>query len=108
MPVNSQSALSQQNARSTRFLLLAAFAIIYVVWGSTYLAIRFAVETIPPLVTAGIRHLSAGTVLFAWAWMGGYRPTKKEWYGAGILGFLFFFISHGSLHWAEQVVPSGL
>jgi drug/metabolite transporter (DMT)-like permease len=108
MPVTSQSALVERNARSTRVLLLASFAIIYIVWGSTYLAIRYAVETIPPLITAGIRHLTAGSVLFAWAWTHGYRPTKKDWYGSAILGFLFFFISHGSLHWAEQVVPSGL
>jgi drug/metabolite transporter (DMT)-like permease len=65
------------------------------------------VETIPPLVTAGVRHLSAGSVLFAWAWMRGFRPTKKEWVGSAILGFMFFFIGHGSLHWAEKVVPSG-
>jgi drug/metabolite transporter (DMT)-like permease len=108
MQVISQSALAESKARSTRFLLLGAFAIIYLVWGSTYLAIRYAIETIPPLVTAGIRHLTAGSVLFAWAWMRGFRPTKKDWYGSAVLGFLFFFISHGSLHWAEQVVPSGL
>jgi drug/metabolite transporter (DMT)-like permease len=107
MPVTVQPALSQSKTRSTRLLLLASFAIIYVVWGSTYLAIRYAVETIPPLVTAGVRHLTAGSVLFAWAWMRGFRPTKKEWFGSAILGFLFFFIGHGSLHWAEQVVPSG-
>jgi drug/metabolite transporter (DMT)-like permease len=104
----SQSALLEKNARSTRLLLLASFAIIYIVWGSTYLAIRYAVETIPPLITAGIRHLTAGSVLFAYAWMRGFRPTRRDWYGSAILGFLFFFISHGSLHWAEQVVPSGL
>src|SRR5512147_3041202 len=108
MQVKSKSSLSASNAGSTRLLVLASFAIIYVVWGSTYLAIRYAVETIPPLVTAGVRHLSAGSVLFLWAWMRGYRPTRREWYGSAVLGFLFFFISHGSLHWAEQVVPSGL
>jgi drug/metabolite transporter (DMT)-like permease len=108
MPVKSQSARSESEGRSTRLLLLASFAIIYLVWGSTYVAIRYAVETIPPLVTAGIRHLCAGSVLFAWAWMRGYRPTKTDWYGSAVLGFLFFFLSHGSLHWAEQVVPSGL
>lgn len=108
MQVTSQPPLSPASARSTRLLVLASFAIIYVVWGSTYLAIRYAVETIPPLVTAGIRHLSAGSLLLAWAWLRGYRPTKKEWYSSAILGLLFFLISHGSLHWAEQVVPSGL
>src|SRR6185369_1346767 len=54
MPVNLQTAVSGSNVRSKRLLLLASFAIIYVVWGSTYLAIRYAVETIPPLITAGV------------------------------------------------------
>ncbi|HEX6880583.1 MAG TPA: EamA family transporter, partial [Terriglobales bacterium] len=105
---NSAPVSNRKDPDASRFLLLLAFAIIYIVWGSTYLAIRYAVETIPPLVTAGVRHLSAGSVLFLWAWMRGYRPTRREWYGSAVLGFLFFFISHGSLHWAEQVVPSGL
>src|SRR5882672_8191005 len=52
-----------------------AFAATYIVWGSTYLAIRYAVETIPPLVTAGIRHTIAGSVMLAWAYARGYRPT---------------------------------
>ncbi len=95
-------------ARTPRFLLLLAFVVIYVVWGSTYLAIRYAVETIPPLITAGVRHLTAGTILFAWVWSRGYRPTRREWLSSTVLATLFFLISHGSLHWAEQVVPSGL
>ena len=92
----------------SRFLVLLAFASIYIIWGSTYLAIRYAVETIPPLITAGLRHLSAGTVLMIWALARGYRPTRRELYSSFVLGFLFFFIGHGTLHWAEQVVPSGL
>jgi drug/metabolite transporter (DMT)-like permease len=110
MSVKSNPAVqgSGNFAGSSRFLVLLAFAIIYVVWGSTYLAIRYAVETIPPLITAGLRHLSAGSVLFAWAWFRGYRPTRREWFASAVLGFLFFFVGHGSLHWAEQVVPSGL
>lgn len=95
-------------AGGSRFLLLLAFASIYIIWGSTYLAIRFAIETIPPLITAGVRHLSAGTVLMIWALARGYRPTRRELYSGTVLGFLFFFIGHGTLHWAEQVVPSGL
>lgn len=107
MSVTSNSAsLNREN--SSRLLVLLAFGAIYIIWGSTYLAIRYAVETIPPLVTAGVRHLTAGTALFAWAWMRGYRPTRREFYSSAILGALFFLIGHGSLHWAEQVVPSGL
>src|ERR1700751_1850412 len=59
--------------------LALAFAAIYIVWGSTYLAIRYAVETIPPLVTAGIRHTVAGGILLAWAWARGFRPKREHW-----------------------------
>jgi len=92
----------------TRLLVLLAFGAIYIIWGSTYLAIRYAVETIPPLITAGVRHLIAGSVLFAWAWMRGYRPTRRELISSTVLGALFFLIGHGSLHWAETTVASGL
>ena len=94
--------------RSDSIKLALAFAAIYLVWGSTYLAIRYAVETIPPLVTAGIRHTIAGGILLAWACARGYRPRREHW-GAGlVLGALFFLIGHGTLHWAEQHVASGL
>ncbi len=85
-----------------------AFLAIYVIWGSTYLAIRCAVETIPPLVTAGIRHSIAGAIMLAWAWLRGFRPTKQQWLAGAVLGFFFFLVGHGSLHWAEQYVGSGL
>jgi drug/metabolite transporter (DMT)-like permease len=85
-----------------------AFVAIYVVWGSTYLAIRYAVETIPPLVTAGIRHSVAGGIMLVWAWWRGFRPTRQQWVAGFALGALFFLIGHGTLHWAEQYVGSGL
>jgi drug/metabolite transporter (DMT)-like permease len=85
-----------------------AFAAIYLVWGSTYLAIRYAVETIPPLVTAGIRHTFAGGILLAWACARGYRPRREHWIAGAIVGAFFFLIGHGTLHWAEQHVSSGL
>jgi drug/metabolite transporter (DMT)-like permease len=88
--------------------LALAFAAIYLVWGSTYLAIRYAVETIPPLVAAGIRHTIAGGVLLAWACLRGYRPRREHWVAGVVLGALFFLIGHGTLHWAEQHVASGL
>jgi len=94
-------------AQPSRLALLAAFFAIYVVWGSTYLGIRYAVETIPPLIVAGTRHIVAGTVLLAWACARGYRPTRGEWRASAVLGVLYFVIGHGSLHWAETVVPSG-
>jgi drug/metabolite transporter (DMT)-like permease len=94
--------------RSYAIKLALAFVAIYVIWGSTYLAIRYAVETIPPLVTAGIRHSIAGGILLAWAWWRGFRPTRQQWVAGFALGALFFLIGHGSLHWAEQYVGSGL
>jgi drug/metabolite transporter (DMT)-like permease len=94
--------------RTYSIQLALAFAAIYLVWGSTYLAIRYAVETIPPLVTAGIRHSIAGSIMLAWAWARGYRPTRAHWISGSIVGALFFFVGHGSLHWAEQYVGSGL
>lgn len=87
--------------------MVLAFFAIYVVWGSTYLAIRYAVETIPPLIVAGFRHSIAGAFLLGWAYLRGYRPTRREWRASLILGILYFVIGHGSLHWAETVVPSG-
>lgn len=88
--------------------MVAAFFAIYVVWGSTYLAIRFAIEGIPPLITAGIRHTTAGLALLAWAYARGFRFRMDYLKGALALGVLFFVIGHGTLHWAEQYVNSGL
>jgi drug/metabolite transporter (DMT)-like permease len=91
-----------------RGLLALAFAAVFVIWGTTFLAIRHAVETIPPLVTAGVRHATAGTVLFALAWLRGYRPRRSDWIAGAVLGALFFLAGHGLLHWAEQHIASGL
>ncbi len=94
-------------AGPSRVALLLAFLCIYLVWGSTYLAIRYAVATIPPLIVAGFRHIIAGVVLLTWAYFRGFRPTWREWRASMVLGFLYFVLGHGSLHWAETVVPSG-
>src|SRR6201997_2847694 len=102
------AATPTRNESSDAIKLALAFAAIYLVWGSTYLAIRYAVETIPPLVAAGIRHTIAGGVLLAWAGLRGYRPRREHWIAGVVLGALFFFVGHGTLHWAEQHVASGL
>ena len=88
--------------------LLLAFFAIYVVWGSTYLAIREAVATIPPLLTAGVRHLIAGTVLYVWARGWTARISATEWRASLVVAVLFFLIGHGTLHWAERFVASGV
>src|SRR5882672_1990716 len=94
--------------RADAIKVALAFAAIYVVWGSTYLAIRYAIETIPPLVTAGIRHSIAGAIMLALAWARGFRPTRANWISGAVVGALFFLVGHGTLHWAEQYVGSGL
>jgi drug/metabolite transporter (DMT)-like permease len=88
---------------------VAAFAAVYLIWGSTYLAIRFAIETIPPFLMAGSRFIAAGTVLY---WisraMGADRPHRTEWKAAALLGAMMFLGGNGGVVWAEQRVPSGL
>lgn len=105
----AQAAASPQEAsRAWRVRVVLGFLAIYIIWGSTYLAIRYAVETIPPLYTAGVRHLCAGSILLAWALLKGLRPTWAQIKASIVIGFFFFLVGHGSLHWAERVVPSGL
>lgn len=96
------------STRPQRVAIVFAFLSIYVIWGSTYLAIRYAVETIPPLYTAGIRHLVACTILLLWCFAKRLRPTWAQVRASIVIGIFFFLIGHGTLHWAEQKVPSGL
>ena len=92
-----------------RSLVLAAFATVYVVWGSTYLAIRYAVETLPPFLMAGVRFLLAGAILALWAyWRDGARATATNWRAASIAGAFLLLGGNGMVVWAEQRVPSGL
>ncbi len=102
-PVSSMSVV-----RAHRLTVVLSFISIYLIWGSTYLAIRYAVETIPPLYTAGLRHLIAGTILLVWCLAKRLRPTWAQVRASIVIGAFFFLIGHGTLHWAEQKVPSGL
>lgn len=88
---------------------LLAFFAIYFIWGSTYLAIKYAVETIPPFFMMGTRSVVAGTILFFWSRLRGDENVRKEhWPSLLIVGTLFFLVGHGALAWAQQKVPSGL
>ncbi len=88
---------------------MLAFAIIYFVWGSTFLAIRVGVAEVPPFLLAGIRFLVAGIVLFGWTVARGERrPSRSEWASVSLLAVLIFVIDYGLLFWAEQRVPSGI
>src|SRR5580765_2451552 len=92
-----------------RARVISAFAAVYVVWGSTYLAIRYAVASMPPFLMAGSRFAISGAILYAWARLRGVaKPTAAEWRTAAITGFLLICIGNGSVAWAERRVPSGL
>src|ERR1700756_149107 len=108
-PAPTAENLTAKNnvAAKSPALTFFAFFSIYFIWGSTYLGIRYAVETIPPLYTAGFRHLVAGTILLTWALAKGLRPTAKQIRASVVIGVFFFLIGHGTLHWAETRVPSG-
>ena len=82
---------------------------VYIVWGSTYLAIRFAIETIPPFLMASARFTIAGLVLFIWRRLAGDpNPSRREWISAGIVGLLLLLVGNGGVTWAEQTVNSGI
>jgi drug/metabolite transporter (DMT)-like permease len=86
-----------------------ALGAVYVIWGSTYLAILFAIETIPPFLMAGARYLTAGTVLYLWArFRGAPRPSLVHWRSALIVGAFLLLAGNGGVVWAEQYVESGL
>jgi drug/metabolite transporter (DMT)-like permease len=106
--IEELSAIAAPRHRGNRVAVILSFIAIYVIWGSTYLAIRYAVETIPPLYTAGLRHLTAGTILLGCCLAKRLRPTAAQVRASVVVGALFFLVGHGTLHWAEQRVPSGL
>ena len=92
-----------------RWNLLVAMGLVYVVWGSTYLAIRFAVETLPPLLMAGVRFLVAGAVLFLWRlWLGDTMPSKAQLRNSAIVGAALLLGGNGAVVVAETWMASGL
>jgi drug/metabolite transporter (DMT)-like permease len=95
--------------RASRAQIIAAFASIYIIWGSTYLAIRYAIETIPPFIMGGVRFLISGALLYIWArYRGAPKPTRLHWRNAIIAGGFLLLGGNGAVVWAEQFVPSGL
>ena len=88
---------------------LLAFAIIYFVWGSTFLAIRIGVAEVPPFLLAGMRFLVAGLAIYLWmVFRGEPSPSQRQWTSAFLLALLIFVMDYGLLFWAEQRVPSGV
>ncbi|GAC1494615.1 MAG: drug/metabolite exporter YedA [Gemmatimonadaceae bacterium] len=101
--------MNDNRGRASRAQIIAAFASIYLVWGSTYLAIRYAVETIPAFIMGGLRFVVSGVLLYAWArYRGATRPTRLHWRNALIAGGFLLLGGNGAVVWAEQFVPSGL
>ena len=88
---------------------MTAFAAVYLAWGSTYLAIRYAVETLPPFLMAAVRFLIAGTILYAWARLrGAPRPEPRHWRATTVIGGLLLLGGNGAVVWSELRIASGL
>ncbi len=103
------STSTDGRTRAPRGLVLAAFAAVYLIWGSTYLGIRFAVETLPPFLMGGARFLISGLILYTWLRVTGTpAPSRINWRRAAVAGALLLGIGNGGVNWAEQKVPSGL
>src|ERR1700693_5350735 len=99
----------EANEHRPAWKTLMAFAIIYFVWGTTYLAIRVGVHEVPPFLLAALRFLIAGGVLYGWTIAHGERsPTARQWMGVSSIAILIFVLDYGLVYWAEQRVPSGI
>ncbi len=108
MKTETTGSGSDAHRHAPLWLVVAAFAAVYTIWGSTYLGIRYAVQTIPPFIMAGGRHLAAGVFLFAFARLrGAPTPSWVQWRDALIAGTLLLVIGNGGVSWAEQRIPSG-
>jgi drug/metabolite transporter (DMT)-like permease len=110
LPSTSQvGARSEQNASRTPSLVLLGFAAVYIIWGSTYFAIRVGVESVPPLLLAGMRHLGFGLLFYPiFRLKSPVKPSWEHWINAAITGFLLLFVGNGGVCIAEQTVPSGV
>ena len=95
--------------RPSPVLIVLAFAAVYVLWGSTYLGIRYAIETLPPFLMAGTRFSIAGAILFTWAVLNGesVRSSFSQWPKALVIGALLLLGGNGGVTWAEHHIPSG-
>ncbi|HEV2401595.1 MAG TPA: EamA family transporter [Candidatus Sulfotelmatobacter sp.] len=99
----------EDTAKISRWKVFAAFAVIYLVWGSTFLAIRVGVREVPPFLLAGMRFVLAGVVLYGWMRMKGTpSPTLREWGAASALAVPIFVLDYGLVFWSERRVPSGV
>src|ERR1700681_2240650 len=99
----------EANEHRPAWKTLLAFAIIYFVWGTTYLAIRIGVHEVPPFLLAAMRFLIAGGVLYGWMiGQGEHSPSARQWMSISAIAFLIFVLDYGLVFWAEETVPSGI
>lgn len=106
--IGSRMAITA-NERTSRILLIGAFLVVYLIWGSTYLAIKYAIETLPPLLMAGTRFVLAGGILYGLMRLRGSPTlTRDNWLASGIVGCFLLVGGNGGLVWAERSLPSGL
>lgn len=112
MDRTAPSPLDAEASHATSASIWAALSVIYVVWGTTYLAIRVTNQTLPPLLAASFRFLAAGTILYAWSVRRGDRvgdrPGPRQWRAAAVVGLLLLLGGNGSVVWAERTIPSGI
>lgn len=100
---------TETQRESYRARMLFSFFCVYVLWGTTFLAIRIAVEELPPMFAAGARFFTAGILLYAFMRVKGERaPTLKQWRNLGIMALFLFVAEYAPLFWAEKSVPSGV
>jgi drug/metabolite transporter (DMT)-like permease len=100
---------SEPTPKRLSFWVPLAFLAVYVLWGSTYIGIRIAIESFPPLAMAAVRHSLVGLILYPiLRWKTGIRPTAAQWRAAAVTGVLLLCVSNGGLSWAELRVPSGI
>jgi drug/metabolite transporter (DMT)-like permease len=106
----TRSVITRPDAKSApTWLVLTAFAAVYVLWGSTYFAIRVGVESFPPYLMAGLRHFTVGLVFYpAMRRLTGEKPGWPQWRTAIVTGVLLLAIANGTVSWAERLVPSGV
>ena len=110
--MGTDAGLAIAQSSNSRLPLIAGLATIYIVWGTTYLGIRVAVESIPPLLMTGSRYVIAGVILLVWVRLRGGPdaswPRRRQWVSACVSGGLMILVGTGVLSWEEQLVPSGL
>ncbi|MGH7502303.1 MAG: EamA family transporter [Longimicrobiales bacterium] len=100
---------SVSGANAPAWKVVAAFAAVYVIWGSTYLGILIAIETMPPFLMAGTRFVIAGGLIYGWSRLRGQgRPARSQWQSAMMIGTLLLMGGNGAVTWAEQRIPSGV